>query len=104
MLNDYFEIIVVILWAGPEYIIIFSLLIMVIYGLKRWVYKILCVIFIFCLYTGFRVPVLPSMISPVGANGFILDTCWGGISRGMLIIVCLCLLLMYSQKTPEGDS
>nr|YP_001633645.1 NADH dehydrogenase subunit 2 [Negombata magnifica]CAM06610.1 NADH dehydrogenase subunit 2 [Negombata magnifica] len=85
----------------PELLLSLVVLILVVYGLKGRILKLSIVLLIFVVLMSYWLRV------DFGANGLLLTNGWVDISKGVLIMACVLLLLMYSyknQEREEGDS
>ena len=81
-----------------------SVLILVIYGLRRWVLRVTIIV---VALVGFTNILLEGTFTGMGDYGLLLTSCWVDVSRGLLIMAGLSLLLVYSSKNidrEEGDS
>nr|YP_001648543.1 NADH dehydrogenase subunit 2 [Iotrochota birotulata]ABW83878.1 NADH dehydrogenase subunit 2 [Iotrochota birotulata] len=90
-----------------ELLLSWVILILVVYGLKGRLLKvsILMLIIVGMISLWLRAELVYTV--DYGINGLLLTSDWVDISKGLLVIVCVSLLLMYSYKSQEkegGDS
>lgn len=97
-----FDWVLINLRALPELLLSLGVLILVVYGLKRWIGKLSTALLIFWAY---HLTEEAQVFMFMGGNGLLLTGSWGGICKGLLVIACIWLLLVYrNNERGEGDS
>nr|YP_009158771.1 NADH dehydrogenase subunit 2 [Crella elegans]AKO90228.1 NADH dehydrogenase subunit 2 [Crella elegans] len=88
----------------PELLLSLVVLILVVYGLRGGILKVSIMLLILVVLISFWLrPELTFIINYV-VNGLLLTSGWVDMSKGVLVISCAALLLLFSYKSQEKES
>lgn len=87
----------------PELLLSLGVLILVVYGLKGRLLKVSIVMLILIIFSSLCWREESMFVVNYGVNGLLLSSRWVDLLKGVLVIACFSLLLMYNYKREEKE-
>ena len=87
----------------PELLLSLGVLILIVYGLRGRILKVSIVMLILIVFISLCWGEESMFVVNYGANGLLLSSGWVDLLKGVLVIACFSLLLMYDYKSEERE-
>lgn len=87
----------------PELLLSLGVLILIVYGLRGRILKVSIVMLILIVLISLYWREESMFVVNYGANGLLLSSGWVDLLKGVLVIACFSLLLMYDYKSEERE-
>lgn len=87
----------------PELLLSLGVLILIVYGLRGRILKVSIVMLILIIFISLCWREESMLVVNYGANGLLLSSGWVDLLKGVLVLACFSLLLMYNYKSEERE-
>lgn len=87
----------------PELLLSLGVLILIVYGLRGPIFKVSIVMLILIFYISICWGEESMFVVNYGVNGLLLSSIWVDLLKGMLVIACFSLLIMYNYKSEKRE-